>query len=205
MTVAVNKECTRSIQVGRGVLQGDPCSPLLFNICFNTLMLTLKQPKYASLGYLWSTPTGKSNECRWLQFADDAIVITNNDKTAQVFLNIFTAWCQWAQVKIRLDKCSAFGMRKEEGTYDQYNPKIFINNEQVPVVKHHEDFIYLGKYFNYNMNKDRIKTELSNKLKSLINIVSDLKIKPQLKLKLLKFAIYPKLRFSLKTYQFSST
>src|SRR6218665_3050943 len=37
--VAVNKGWTSQLKVKRGVLQGDPLSPLLFNLCFNTLML----------------------------------------------------------------------------------------------------------------------------------------------------------------------
>ena len=43
--IAVNDEWTDEILVERGVLQGDPCSPLLFNICFSTLMLTLSKPE----------------------------------------------------------------------------------------------------------------------------------------------------------------
>ena len=44
VTVAVEKCLTEPIKVEKGVLQGDPSSALLFNLCFNTLMLTLQQP-----------------------------------------------------------------------------------------------------------------------------------------------------------------
>jgi len=53
ITVAVNTEWTKSIKIDHGVLQGDPNSPLLFNMCFNTLMQTLDQPMYRKLGYTW--------------------------------------------------------------------------------------------------------------------------------------------------------
>ena len=36
--VASNDDWTKQIAVKKGVLQGDPCSPLLFNLCFNLLM-----------------------------------------------------------------------------------------------------------------------------------------------------------------------
>ena len=46
ISVAVNRKWTAPIKIHRGVLQGDPSSPILFNLCFNTLMITLKQPEY---------------------------------------------------------------------------------------------------------------------------------------------------------------
>ena len=51
--VSVNNKWTNSIRVECGVLKGDPCSPLIFNICFNTLMLTLAKPELKGLGYIW--------------------------------------------------------------------------------------------------------------------------------------------------------
>ena len=50
--VAVSTGCewTSAIRVEKGVLQGDPCSPLLFNLCFNLLMMTLHKPEYQKLG-----------------------------------------------------------------------------------------------------------------------------------------------------------
>ena len=52
ITVAHRNANTELIQVDRGVLQGDPCSPLIFNICFNPLMQTVIQSKYLHLGYM---------------------------------------------------------------------------------------------------------------------------------------------------------
>ena len=51
IAVSLNKELSQPIRVERGVLQGDPSSPLLFNICFNTLMSTPDQPIYRKLGF----------------------------------------------------------------------------------------------------------------------------------------------------------
>ena len=103
-SIAVNNQWTESVAVERGVLQGDPCSPLLFNICFNTLMLTLSKPELKGLGYIWGAKTTTSNRS-WLQFVDDAVIISNSIYNSQALLNIFLAWCYWANMIIRLDKC----------------------------------------------------------------------------------------------------
>src|SRR6267154_2125867 len=52
VTVSSRGQLTDMILVRRGVLQGDPCSPLLFNICFNSLMRLLESPGY-KMGYFW--------------------------------------------------------------------------------------------------------------------------------------------------------
>ena len=40
-----------SLHVGRGVLQGDCLSPLLFNLCLNTFLQHIKTEKYKQLGF----------------------------------------------------------------------------------------------------------------------------------------------------------
>ena len=42
---------TPFISVGRGVLQGDCLSPLLFNMCFNTFIQHIKAEKYRQFGF----------------------------------------------------------------------------------------------------------------------------------------------------------
>ena len=63
---------TPFISVGRGVLQGDCLSPLLFNMCFNTFIQHIKAEKYRQFGFSFKL----LNPIHWLQFADDAAVIT---------------------------------------------------------------------------------------------------------------------------------
>ena len=82
ITVTANDECTDFIRVEKGVLQGDPCSPLLFNLCFNLLMQALAKPEFKNLGFIWG-PMEVSFECSWLQFADDAAIVSNSVKDAQ--------------------------------------------------------------------------------------------------------------------------
>ena len=92
------------------------------------------------------------------------IIISNNDKNAQSLLNVFSAWCTWADMRIRIDKCSTFGMRKENSCYSNYKPQMFIDGTKIPVVALDSDFVYLGKRFNGDMNKDNAEINLIAKL-----------------------------------------
>ena len=50
-SIITSKFNTPFIQVGRGVLQGDCLSPLLFNLCFNTFVQHIKSEKYQQFGF----------------------------------------------------------------------------------------------------------------------------------------------------------
>jgi hypothetical protein len=146
ISIAVNKECTDPIRVDRGVLQGDPSSRLLFNLCFNSLMLTLKQPEYNSLGYCTGSK-GNSLSHEFLQYADDACVITSSTRNAQCKLNLFQAWCNWSGLEVRNDKCVAFSSLKKDNSYQQILPVLNICGKPVPLVPIGGHFKYLGRIF----------------------------------------------------------
>ena len=96
------------IQVGRGVLQGDCLSPLLFNLCFNTFIQHIKSEKYRQFGFSYKL----LNPTHWFQFVDDAAVITGQESENQYLLNRFAIWCQWSDMIIRVDKCSTLASKK---------------------------------------------------------------------------------------------
>ena len=50
-SILTNEIRTPFISVGRGVLQGDCLSPLLFNLCFNTFLQHIKSEKYCQFGF----------------------------------------------------------------------------------------------------------------------------------------------------------
>jgi len=203
-SVAFNKKQTHDMKVNQGVLQGDPCSPLLFNICFNTLMKTLDQPRFKNLGFIWG-PKSSMFEQSWLQYADDAVIISNNVHDTKLLLQIFNSWCHWSRMIIRLDKCCTFGMRKFDGLYQQFEPAIYLDNHIIPQIAIGESFVYLGKLFNFKMDNSLAKEKLFTKLKFLLKTTSDLKIRAQLKIKILLRYIHSQIINDLKLYDIKPT
>jgi hypothetical protein len=191
------------MKVEKGVLQGDPTSPLIFNLCFNSLMQCLKQPDYQNLGYCWGN--NKLQQRNWLQFADDAAITSKSLKGAQGLLNLFEAWCKWAEMDIRLDKCFTFGMMQHDMQYKQFLPSISIIKGQIPPVAIGDNFVYLGKIYNFAMNDQLAKSNLIDKLNFLLFTTSNLNVKPQTKIKIYSQYIPSQISFELRTYNFSGT
>ena len=118
----------------------------------------------------------------WFQFADDAAVVTSGEKENQLLLNCFTRWCQWANFVIRVDKCVTFGIKKYSTRSLQFQPKLFVNNQSVPVVKNGESFKYLRRFFDFEMTNGSHKEKLLSMFPSLLKEIDDLPLHPKNKL-----------------------
>ena len=129
-SVITNSFQTPFITVGRGVLQGDCLTPLTFNLCFNTFIQYISDQKFKQFGFTINS----LYPVHWFQFADDAAVITGLENENQMLLNHFTRWCAWADMKIRVDKYSAFGIKKSSTSSTQYLPNLIIYHEVVPTI-----------------------------------------------------------------------
>ena len=157
--------------VGRGVLQGDCLSPLLFNLCLNTFIQHIKVEKYSQFGFSTSHGPGSSFvPIHWFQFADDAAVISGQEQENQILLNRFHIWCKWAGMLIRVDKCVTFGIKKSSTKSTQFQPKLIIEGNLIPAVKTGDSFRYLGRHFDFNMSNNIHKSELSE-ITTLVSLI----------------------------------
>ena len=110
---------------------------------------------------------------------DDAAVISSPEKENQILLNRFSVWCQWANMIIRVDKCSTFGIKKHSSKSIQYQPKLFINHLLVPRIEIGESFHYLGRYFNFNMSDEKHQSEIFDLFNNIISRIDDLHLHPR--------------------------
>ena len=197
---------TPAIPFKRGVLQGDCLSPLIFNLCFNTFIQFIKQEKYKQFGF---SPHDENDRLfhpvHWFQFADDAAVVTTNERENQLLLNCFSRWCQWANMVIRVDKCVTFGIKKFSSRSLQFQPKLLINSEVVPPVKKDESFKYLGRFFNFDMDNKDHKDFLISNLQTLLKKIDTFNIHPRNKLLLYDRYVLSKISWHLTVADIGKT
>ena len=192
---------TPFITVGRGVLQGDCLSPLLFNMCFNTFLQHIKVDKYRQFGFTLNF----LNPIHWFQFADDAAVITGQESENQHLLNRFTIWCQWSNMLIRVEKCSTFGIKKLLTKSVQYLPKLFINHHHIPTIATGESFKYLGRFFDFDMTDNMHKSELMSVVEELMSDIDKTPLHPRNKLLLYNRYVLSKLSWNLTVANLTKT
>ena len=167
---------TCPIKLERGVFQGDCLSPLLFNLCFNTLIQTVKQRKVNCLGYVFDYMLQPRH---WLQFADDTVIATSCVQDNQYLLNFFTKWSVWANFVVRVDKCKSFGITKKVSQSVQFGPNLVISREKILAVESNKSFEYLGKQFNFEMRINEVQEELEKRVISYLTVIDKLPLHPK--------------------------
>ena len=200
--IATDSFTTDYIHVGKGVLQGDCLSPLLFNMAINTFIQRIKGLQFEQLGYKFLKYLSPRH---WYQFADDAAIVTGSEKHNQILLNEFSRWCTWTKMSIRIDKCHTFGMEKVRTAPKQVMPKLYLNNTLIPQIKLQESFTYLGKHFDFEMTSNKHKTSLLDNLKRMLQTIDALPLHPRNKIKLYQQYILPKLSWDLTISDISVT
>jgi exonuclease III len=134
---------TELISLLRGVKQGSPLSPTLFDIFINDLLDGAKE-----LGL--SVPTGESFDTYTLPgllFADDLVLLADSMKNLQKLLNLATNWANKWGMRFGLDKCAiiCFGGDRAEVDKEEW----VLQEQRVEV---RENYTYLGILFTEDLD-----------------------------------------------------
>jgi len=169
-------------------------------MCFNTFIQHIKAEKYRQFGFSLQF----LNPIHWFQFADDAAVITGQESENQHLLNRFSIWCQWSSMVIRVDKCSTFGIKKAVSRSVQYLPKLLIN-VLIPTIKIGETFVYLGRYFDFNMSNKEHKCKILSLTDEILSEIDLMPLHPKNKLSLYSRYVLPKISWHFTVATVSKT
>ena len=165
-------------------------------------MRLLESPDYQLLGYFWGKY--QQHKCSWLQYADDALIVANSLSAAQGLVRLFEAWCEWAKMDIRLDKCLCFGATMRDGKFIQISPNINLKDKgMIPAVPLGGHFKYLGKIFDFPALNSEPKKEFESKLVKILAKISSLQVRSQTKLKIFSTYVPAQFNFELKIYKFT--
>jgi hypothetical protein len=90
---------TPPVEIGRGTLQGDPLSPLLFDLMVEPLIRWLNA---VDKGYD-ITSCGLKLSSKW--YADDGTLVTNSVADMISLLSIVQQFSDWSGIQLNVDKC----------------------------------------------------------------------------------------------------
>lgn len=170
-TVIKNGSEEIALQIQRGVKQGDPLLPLIFNLVIEPLLMKLK--KLCGLGI-----TNKVTVSA-LAFVDNIILLGKTVSQARTLLETAESYLTQLCMRILANKCSAFNVVVKKDSWFLENPHLTLRNgEPIPYTDAEGSVKYLGMklspWFGTNIK------DIHNNLSSVINRVKKLALKPQL-------------------------
>lgn len=191
------ESCTTSIRAGetecknvsmtRGVKQGDPLSPMLFNMVLDELLTSL--PPTIGL------PIG-DQLVNCLGFADDVVLLASSKTGMEVLLQQSSAFFSSRSLKLNAQKSFVLrlvpSVRNRVVTVDR-KCKFILAGSPLKAIDHANPFKYLGINFDPS-------GKLALNLDSLSTLLAKLKrapLKPQQKLSLLRTHILPRFSYRL--------
>jgi hypothetical protein len=119
--IKVNDQIGNNFQTYKGLRQGDPLSPILFNIVADMLALLIKRAKEVGLlkGVI---PHLVDDGLSILQYADDTIIFLEHDlQQAKNLKLILTVFEKLSGLKINFHKSELFCFGQAKECYDQYS------------------------------------------------------------------------------------
>ena len=163
MRVRIGKSLTEAFKYERGVRQGCPTSPLLFDIYINDLLDGIRPVEVPGL----------EHGLRGLMFADDTVIIADDYQDLVEKLAAIERWMSMNAMEVNPSKCGVMVI-KAKPSEAPIEP-IMYNGEIIPIV---EKYVYLGIEFNnildINMMSkyriDKSKQTLHQLSKTLANI-----------------------------------
>ena len=187
----------RTVKITRGVMQGDPMSPSLFNL---TLQYAL-QSLLPDIGVPWGQELIK-----YLAFADDIVLVATSRPGLQLQINALLQKAGMLGLEAGFRKCATVGImvNPRKGTWICDRRPFDFQGVQLPSVSPDGFYKYLGAEVGAAVRStaDRIITTLHYQLEQLRNSC----LKPQQKLWALRICAIPKIRHkatnsNLRAYQ----
>ena len=176
------------ITLKRGVKQGDPLSPLLFNIIMDPIIEAIN-----------GTSQGVSLEganVAILAFADDIVLVGKDREEASKQLALLSKYLDNLGMELSIPKCATVEVVAKGKTWYLQDPEMKLGLEEVPTIKAEEASEYLGvtldPWIGFRVNKNKIE-----KVLKAANAVKRMGLKPYQKVELIRTYLIPKIIYAL--------
>ncbi len=188
-TIKVGRTCTRELVLRRGVKQGDPLSPLLFNMVVDELLEMLNGPgdKGARLA--------DGVRCAAMAFADDLVLLEEEEVRVPNTLADVEGFFAARGMEVNPRKSAGLCVRGYEGkSIPRVRPVFRIGGHWIRPVKAMDSFRYLGHGFgSFGVRRPNLYA-----LQRMLTNLHRAPLKPDQKLFLLKQHLVPRLLYGFQ-------
>lgn len=184
---------TGEIPMTRGVKQGDPLSPLLFNIAMDPLLEVIGRQNN---GYKFGPE--ESDRIESLCYADDNALMTESPDEMNKNLALVEKFCGETGMRLNIKKSATFCITPSGSrsyTVNNNKTKVAIKGERVPVIPPDGCMKYLGSKMSPWVTK--IRKDIVAQLEGMVESIGSAHLKPRQKVVLLNHYALARLTYAL--------
>lgn len=193
-TIKIGNNSSGPIKINRGVKQGDPLSPILFNFVVDELLCDLD--RFGRGGSLDDNIVDDVR-CSSLAFADDIVILENDDKYIPLDLHHIDAFFKKRGMELNADKCSLLSaalVPRGGKVIPRSRPFIRHNGALIKSITNFDTAKYLG----HKLGASGIQKPSIANLATWMANVERAPLKPDQKLNLIKQYVIPKVLYGLQ-------
>ena len=195
-TIRTSSESTDPIPIRSGVKQGCPLSAILFNLCIEVILRSIKEkattlPRNQSLSF-------HNTLLSCLAYADDLVLVARHKDALQAYLDTASSIASILGLEFRPDKCATLSIINRKGEPTRIDPLVFnIHQAPIPTLSAEESYRYLGVPIGLIHNIDDLDSILPQLIDDLNAIKSSL-LAPWQKLDAIRTFVQPGLTYALR-------
>jgi hypothetical protein len=142
-TIEYKGKQTRPIMWKKGVKQGCPLSPLLFNICLEPLLEVIRANQRVGGAYVNTSEEDIKFDVQ--AYADDVVFLAQHRDGMSEMLSILEDFTDWARMEVNTSKCATDSYIIDAQRRRTHLDRCFaLNDQPIPTLTTAESMRYLG-------------------------------------------------------------
>lgn len=188
-TLSCNGQEVGTIRLNRGVKQGDPLSPVLFNMVIDELLCNIDGKGGVQMG--------DNTKLSALAYADDICLCSEDRGDAGRLLSATVKFVEKRGLEINVGKCNSLTLQRvpsKKKIFVDTEPYFKIGDEFIKPINIFDEFRYLGQVFSTS-GLSRCSTPV---LYEQLSAIRRAPLKPQQKMSILRYYLIPRYIASLQ-------